>query len=182
MPPGPLQRGLLVLLQAVAPYLAERISAPQDEGFAAWQAARWQHEAHEGAVDAGGGGGWRVVTRRLGGRTGWLDMDCGAAVHDLIPGISLAGWIAPACVQSILQHMNIQHRFSLAHSVALLPRRRMEPGNAGTRTACTAARLTRLACRHSALSHRECWHAAAPTPRALLCVGYLLPASQACGR
>jgi peroxin-10 len=39
-PPGPTRRGVLVLLQALGPYLAERLAAPEDDGFAAWQQAQ----------------------------------------------------------------------------------------------------------------------------------------------
>jgi peroxin-10 len=40
VPPGVVRRGSLVLLQSLGPYLAERAAAPQDDEFAAWQAAR----------------------------------------------------------------------------------------------------------------------------------------------
>ena len=49
VPPGPARRGLLVLLQAVGPYLADRLAAPQDDddGFTAWQAAQQQQEGQQ---------------------------------------------------------------------------------------------------------------------------------------
>jgi hypothetical protein len=69
VPPGPLQRGMLVLLQTLGPYLAERVAAPQDEGFAAWQASRWQREQQPAllSLDVGQGArSWQRLTRRLG--------------------------------------------------------------------------------------------------------------------
>lgn len=52
-PPGTARRGLLVLLQALGPYLADRLAAPADEddGLAAWRqaqaaaAAGWQQQS-----------------------------------------------------------------------------------------------------------------------------------------
>lgn len=38
--PGPARRGLLVLVQALGPYLAERLAAPPDDEFTAWQQAQ----------------------------------------------------------------------------------------------------------------------------------------------
>jgi len=58
-----------VLLQAVGPYLAERVSAPQDEGFAAWQASRVLQQQGQPQGDGRGDGqeaGWRQVLRCLG--------------------------------------------------------------------------------------------------------------------
>ena len=47
-PPGAAQRGMLVLLQSLGPYLAERLAAPQpDDSFAAWQAERWQQQQQQ---------------------------------------------------------------------------------------------------------------------------------------
>ena len=45
--PGTLRRGTLVLLQTLAPYLAERVALQQDEGFAAWQASRLQQQREQ---------------------------------------------------------------------------------------------------------------------------------------
>ena len=47
-PPGAMRRGLLVVLHSLGPYLADRLAAPEDDGFAAWQQA--QADAHANAT------------------------------------------------------------------------------------------------------------------------------------
>ncbi|EFN58371.1 hypothetical protein CHLNCDRAFT_16970, partial [Chlorella variabilis] len=47
-PPGAMRRGLLVVLHSLGPYLADRLAAPEDDGFAAWQQA--QADAHPNAT------------------------------------------------------------------------------------------------------------------------------------
>ncbi|GAB4816692.1 hypothetical protein N2152v2_003738 [Parachlorella kessleri] len=113
VPPGPLQRGLLVMLQAVGPYLAERVSAPQDEGFAAWQASRWQQQ--QGGEEAQGNGhgarqeaGWRQVLRRLGA---WSQQARERAQQALQPGAP--GWPA-ASARFLLDHGGTLLRLHLA--------------------------------------------------------------------
>ena len=67
VPPGPLRRAVLVLLQTLGPYIAERMAAPQDEGFAAWQAARWgQQGAPPPSSPSGASGGALQAARNLG--------------------------------------------------------------------------------------------------------------------
>jgi peroxin-10 len=48
--PGAARRGLLVLLQALGPYLAERLVTPEDDAFAAWQRMQAEARAQQAAA------------------------------------------------------------------------------------------------------------------------------------